>query len=75
VIDVISFEKGVKLDTAEDVEDPETALVAARAFLSDFLSDTRKRRSQFSVGFYVDGALVRLLTAPDLCPVAIPATA
>lgn len=73
MIEVLSFEKGVRYDSA-DAAGPEEALVAARTLLSDYLSDTRHRRSLFTVGFFVGGKLVRYATPQDLCPLATPAT-
>lgn len=68
MIEVVSFRDGLRHDTAE-AETPEAALVAARTLMDDFLG-AGGHRSEFTVGFYVDAGLVRLLTAQQLVPLA-----
>lgn len=67
MIDVITFVRGTRRDSAE-AADPESAVVAARTLARDYTDHGGSYRF-VTVGFYVNDQLVRMLDATDLAAV------
>jgi hypothetical protein len=63
MIEVILFRANHRLDTAE-AEDAESALFAARTLVSE--AQGIRQGSLLSVGFYVDGKLIRMMEGATL---------